>query len=89
MTNSRLKRKLSVEEAEAENLVADAYLGPVPIPFGWCNAEWVALLARMQPGDELWEFRSSDESWLHRAGRAGIALVRGDQVIATVLTRMN
>lgn len=89
MTNSTLKRKLSVEEAEAENLVADAHLGPVPVPFGWCNDEWVSLLARMQPGDELWEFRSGDKSWSHLAGREGIALVRGDKIVATVVTRMN
>jgi len=43
----------------------------------------------MQEGDELWEFCSSWESWQKLAGRAGIALVRNGEVVASVDTMMN
>ena len=68
---------LTVAEVEAANMVRLPELGPDPVPFGYCNDQWLALLAQMQPGDELREFCSSPESWQHLAGRAGSALVRG------------
>jgi hypothetical protein len=89
MHNDWLKRKLTVEQAETEHMVGDERLGPKPVPFGFCNAEWRELIAQMQPGDELWEFSSSRDSWQHLCGRGGIALVRGGEVVASVLTEMN
>jgi len=58
-------------------------------PFAFLNAEWEALKARMQPGDELWTFASSPESWRDLAGRAGIALVRDGQIVERLVTMMN
>jgi hypothetical protein len=84
-----LKRKLTVEQAEAENMIAIERLGPKPVPFGFCNRDWHNLLAQMQPGDELWEFSSSGESWQNLCGRAGVALVRGGEVVASMITSMN
>ena len=46
-------------------------------------------LLGLQEGDELWEFRSPRESWANMAGRAGIALVRNGEVVASIVTRMN
>jgi hypothetical protein len=89
MDKDWLKRKLTIEEAEAENLVADSRLGPTPIPFGFCYYEWESLIAEMQPGDELWEFSSSRESWKHLCGRSGIALVRGGEIVQMMITEMN
>ena len=43
----------------------------------------------MQPGDELWEFRSGRESWQHLAGRAGIALMRDGREVASLITMMS
>lgn len=43
----------------------------------------------MQEGDELWIFSTSDESWKHLAGRAGISLVRDGQVVSSMVTKMN
>src|SRR6516225_1418820 len=89
MTASWLRRWLTVSEAEAENMVSDARLGPDPIPFGWAAAGWRELLARMRPGDELWEYDSPQEEWDRLMGSEGIALVRDGQVIATEVCRMN
>lgn len=84
-----LKRKLTVEQAEAEHMVEDEQLGQTPVPFGFCNKAWRDLLAKMQPQDELWEFSSSDHSWQHLAGRGGISLVRRGKIIASLVTKMN
>jgi hypothetical protein len=40
-----------------------------------------SIRAKMQPSDELWRFRSSEESWRSLAGREGIAIVRGGVVV--------
>jgi hypothetical protein len=84
-----LKRRLTIEEAEAEHLVRDARLGPAPVPFGWAASKWHELLAQMQPGDELWEYDSPREDWDRLMGSQGIALVRGGRVIATLVSSMN
>jgi len=84
-----LQKRLTVAEAEAAYMVKDDRLGPAPIPFGFQNDKWRALLAEMREGDELWEFTSSPESWRNLAGRAGIALVRRGEVVRTIVTTMN
>jgi hypothetical protein len=57
--------------------------------FGYACDQWLALLDAMQPGDELYNFRTSAESWKGLYGRAGLALVRNDEIVATVITMMN
>src|SRR5438105_4131275 len=47
------------------------------------------LLSKMQDGDELWEFCSPPDSWAHMAGRAGIALVRGGNVLDSIVSMRN
>ncbi len=89
MHSDWLQKRVTVAEAEAANMVESDRLGPDPVPFGFQNNEWRALLAQMQEGDELWEFCSSWESWQNLAGRAGIALVRNGEVVASVDTMMN
>jgi hypothetical protein len=42
-----------------------------------------------KPDDEVWEFSSSQDSWAHLAGRAGLALVRERTVIDAYITMMN
>ena len=79
----------SVKEAEAANMVTDARLGDAPVPFGSCNDAWNQLLAQMQDGDELWTFSTSEESWEHLVGRAGVSLVRHGEVIGSIVTEMN
>ena len=53
------------------------------------HTAWLALLAQMQPDDELWEFRSPSETWRHMCGREGLVLLRQGKVVAQVLTAMN
>jgi hypothetical protein len=86
-----LTNPTTVEEAEAAHMVRADALGPDPVPFGYINADWKALLAEMQEGDELWEFKSPPETWDkdHMAGRKGIALIRNCKVVAAIVTLMN
>jgi hypothetical protein len=84
-----IKKYRSVQEAEAENMVTDPRLGDMPVPFGFTNDALRQLLGEMQDGDELWTFSSSDESWKHLAGHAGISLVRDGKVISSLVTQMN
>ena len=89
MKKEWLEKEITISEAEAENMVSDPRLGPSPVPFGFDNKEWRALLAKMQAADELWTFSSSDESWEHLCGRAGISLVRNGEIIDSVVTLVN
>lgn len=89
MTRDWLIKQLTVQEIEALHSVRDERLGPDPVPFGFINDRWKALLAEMQPGDELWEFRSPPESWMRLSGRAGIAVVRNGEVVDSLTTAMN
>lgn len=82
-------RRLSAEEAEAEHMVSNRRLGPRPVPFGFQNDRWKALLARMVEGDELWEFSTPREDWHALAGRAGIALVRQGRIVDEIITLMS
>jgi hypothetical protein len=84
-----LRRRVTVAEAETAHLVTHERLGPEPVPFGFLNDEWRALLDAMRPGDELWEFASDDASWRDLAGRAGVCLVRDGVVVASVVTRVS
>jgi len=81
--------KISVEEAEAKNLVEDKRLGDEPIPFGFINYQWLNLIESMHEGDELWEFRSPQKSWDRFAGREGICVVRDGEVVGYIITGMN
>jgi hypothetical protein len=84
-----LQKRVTVVEIEAAHMVRNDWLGPDPVPFGFVNNKWRALLAEMQEGDELWEFSSSRESWAHFGGRAGVALVRHGEVVSSLVTTMN
>jgi hypothetical protein len=84
-----LERRTTVEEAERKNLVTDTRLGSKPVPFGFMNEKWVRFKGELRDGDELWEFSSSDDSWRHLAGRAGICIVRKGRIIDSIVTRLN
>ena len=84
-----LTRKLSIEEAEAENLYSDPASGTSAVPFGFGNRQWRELVALWRDGDELWEFTSSPASWEHRCGRAGFTLLRNGEELACVFTSIS
>ena len=85
-----LEKKITREQAEAENTFEDPRLpGSPAIPFGFQNPEWRRIVMMMQDGDELWTFCSDVESWQMLCGRAGISLVRGGEIIESIVTMMN
>lgn len=74
---SLVKKYDSMAEAEAE------------YGFSSESHEWQKLLSKRQVGDELWSYSTSDDSWANGAGRAGVRLIRGDKVVANIMTSMN
>lgn len=84
-----LTKQLTLAEAEAKYSVQDDRLGESPLPFGFQSNEWSSLVAKIQEGDELWEFKSPPEHWKKKRGRAGIALVRDGELIDSLVTLMN
>jgi hypothetical protein len=74
-----LSARVSVAEAEKANCVSDR-------PFGGLAGRWERLKEGMAKGDELWEFVSPPESWAHRCGRQGYAVVRRGEIVATLVT---
>jgi len=84
-----VKKYDSIAAVEAEYMVSNPRLGDKPIPFGFNNREWLELLTKMQDGDELWSYSTSADSWNNLAGRAGVRLIRGDRVVADIMTIMN
>jgi hypothetical protein len=79
-----LRRKVSVEDAEARFAVrVDGPEAPL-IPFGYLNREWKSLVAKMKSGDEIWEF----ETVAPRGDiLSGVKLVRGGTVIDTIVAK--
>ena len=50
---------------------------------------WADLRRQFHDGDELWKFRTNEESWERHMGWEGFALVREGEVIGAVVTRQN
>jgi hypothetical protein len=74
-----LSEKRSLPDVEAENMAGGRAFGPL-------HRKWERLKQQMAAGDELWEFCSPPESWAHRRGRQGYALVRQGQVVDFLTT---
>lgn len=89
------RRRITVEEAETKNRPQDESPERILespellLPFGFLNPRWEALIAEMQPGDQLWDFCSDDDSWQHLSGCKGIELVRDGRTIDRMVTSMN
>jgi len=59
------------------------------VPFGCASKEWYEFRDQFREGDELWYFRTPEETWttlLPRCGMAGYAMVRDGVLIAEFLT---
>ncbi len=48
-----------------------------------------ALMAKVQPGDEIASFSTHEETWKRMFGRGGWAIVRDGKVVAQLVTIMN
>lgn len=70
-----LTRSVSTEQAIRENM----YDG---VPFGNANEDWERLKAKMHEGDELWYFEPPSKTVMQFWG---LALVRGHEVVSTVI----
>jgi hypothetical protein len=82
---SESTRRARLEFARSRSIPVTGKL----IHFGFLHCEWWEMVGSMQKGDELWEYRSSDHSWEHLAGRAGIALVRRGEVVDAITAAMS
>jgi hypothetical protein len=47
-----------------------------------CSPRWREFQTEYRDGDEVWYFRSPDNTWPARLGAAGVAIVRGGRVVA-------
>ena len=88
MLKEWLRRQLSIEGAEKEHMVINDYW-PEGKPFGFVADEWQEILAQIQPGDELCEYRSDEESWDELMGWEGVVLMRSGEMINSICTKMN
>jgi hypothetical protein len=79
-------QRVTIEEAEKENMVE---IEGKMVPFGYCNRDWVILLNLMLPGDEIYRFCSSPESWEDQYGQEGYQLIRNGEIIADIITKMS
>ena len=77
-----LDRQITVEQAEAQHMIAG-------IPFGAEAGEWIKLKNSLGAGDSLWTYCSSYESFKALAGRCGIAVVHDGKVVRQLVTMMN
>lgn len=56
------------------------------------DEQWLQFKDKMKDGDELWYFRTPQETWtefIPRCGMEGYALIRGDKVVAEIFTSMS
>ena len=85
-----LVKKLTLQECELEHTTeistSDSQL---VVPFGYLNDKWVYLKSLMLTNDEIWDFESPQDHWDTLCGRSGVALVRNDKVVFTIITLMN
>ena len=51
--------------------------------------QWLSFESQITPLDEIWEYDSPAEHWNSLCGSSGIALVRGQQIIAEITIEMN
>lgn len=76
-----IRKKVALEEVYAawEKTAEELGLsGPAP--------SWNGFTAKKTDEDELWFFRSDEESWHDFSGREGYAIVRGGKPIAHIIT---
>jgi hypothetical protein len=87
-----LRELLTLEEVEQRIQDADRVLNGLVAPserreFLW--AEWRALKAKMQAGDECWTFATPQEAWAAKMGMARYALVRDKKIVDWMMTIRN
>ena len=79
-----LRRTLTVAEAEARFAVRIGGPTAPSVPFGYLDREWKRFVAKMKPGDEIWEFET-----VRPRGDviAGVKLMRDGAVIDAIVAQ--
>jgi hypothetical protein len=70
-----LRKRVAVQDAESEA----ARLG----------TSWQEFKHVISGSDEIWNFRSSEDTWKRLAGRSGYVVLRKGQFIAGIVTELN
>lgn len=83
------KRLVSGKTKLFTQIERDEKIKEIAIGFVNLRSEWEQLFGKIGPDDEIWEFDSPGDHWASLCGRAGIALVRAGQPIASIVTEMN
>ncbi|HAW08426.1 MAG TPA: hypothetical protein DCW42_04545 [Bacteroidetes bacterium] len=84
-----LIKKISIQEAESENISSYFDNGTFLMPFGRYNPVWNEMKANMFEGDEVWEFSTSSIWWENLCGSAGVCIIRNGQPIDAIITMKN
>jgi hypothetical protein len=58
-------------------------------PHAGSDNRWRRIESNYKAGDELYFFKSDEDSWAQLEGIEGIVLVRKDHIVAYVLTKLN
>jgi len=86
MQKEWLTRKTSFEEIIAERKEARDSMLKRGFDVSWFDEpdeETLYLKSQVKEGDELWCFRSDDESWNQLCGRAGVCIVRNGKIVTS------
>ena len=81
---------MSIAEVEKESLKeASEYETSPQVPFGYDNELWKKFKSEFKAGDAIFYFKTNTASWINECGREGYALVRGSEVVDTIITKVN
>ena len=83
MTGLRMKPKLRLTTRTSANRVAAEHLQQAPDDV---IADWKRLLAKLKPGDELWEFEPASASGYQLWG---VALVRRGEIKSKLILALD
>lgn len=81
-----LKSKLDTDLFLSEGLISFPEIG---IRDYEVDLENVEMLASLETDDEIWIFSSPKEDWKSMCGRAGLALVRDNQIVGSYVIFAN
>jgi len=83
-SSAGLIQQLTIEEAALRFAVRIDGPDSDPVPFGFLNSEWQKLVQKLQPGDEIWEFRTARP----RGDMiAGVKVLRNAAVIDSIVAQ--
>lgn len=81
--NNEQTEILSIIQIEEKNQVV---INGKKVPFGYQTEKWEELKKQYQSGDIFEWFSSSQNAWMHLAGREGYRLKRNGQIIGEIIT---